>query len=65
MIVPQAAVYKDNSPASWENQIGAAWQGALVESIPKTQSKQTLANDVLRLRIFPTNAGHAVAALLL
>ena len=57
-------MYEDNSPVSWENKIGAAWQRALVKLIPKTQSKQAFANDVLRLCIFPTNAGHAVAALL-
>lgn len=63
MLVPQTAVNENNGPILRENKIRAPWQRPYMKAIPKTQCKQPLADDVLRLRVLSTDSGHAVAAL--
>lgn len=63
MFMPQTAVYQNNGPVPRENEIGAPRQGTFVKSVPETHAKQAFADDVLRLRVFATNSGHAVATL--
>jgi hypothetical protein len=63
MFVPETAVNEDNSTILGEHKIGASGQRTSVKPIPEAHGKQSIPDQALRIRVFATNSGHAVAAL--
>jgi hypothetical protein len=64
MFVPQATVYEHHRPVFRKDEIRATGQISNVKPIPITLGEQSLADYAFRLRVFPADARHAVAALL-
>ena len=62
--MPEAAVHHDGNSIFREHYIGTARQFPVLESEPEPTRMKPLPNQNLRFGVFPSDAGHALAALL-
>jgi hypothetical protein len=62
MSVPEASMYKNNTPARGENKIRLSGKSCIVQFITKSLSVQGMTYQELRLCVLAANAGHHPAA---
>jgi hypothetical protein len=63
VLVPQAAVNKDNCAKLWKHEIGRPRQVPSMKPVSETKREETLADQSLRFSVFAPDAGHAIVAL--
>ena len=61
MLMPKAAMHKDDFAQAWKDEIRRARQVAAMQTVAITEPVRDLADDQFRLRVRLSNATHAGA----
>jgi hypothetical protein len=62
MVMPEAAVHKNNGFVFWEYEVWFAWEVAVMQAVSKTCRMHRFPYLILRFRMAAFNSGHIFAA---